>query len=168
MKKTEFYRQLLSRYRDNQATAKEMEVFFHLLETGELDRPFLKALKEEADNIQLGFTLPVRRFPAWKRWAAAAVFLLLAGAAGSYVLLSPAAAKRSLAAKTIKADVAPGGNKAVLILGNGKKILLDRAANGSLAHQGNVDIVKKGDGQIVYDAPAAGEKEADLNTIVVR
>ena len=46
--------------------------------------------------------------------------------------------------------VAPGGNKAVLTLAGGQKIILDSAAAGVLAEQGNTHVQKLGDGKLAY------------------
>jgi len=48
-------------------------------------------------------------------------------------------------------DVQPGGNKAILTLGNGATIILDSAHNGALAQQGNTQVVKTNDGQLLYN-----------------
>jgi ferric-dicitrate binding protein FerR (iron transport regulator) len=50
-------------------------------------------------------------------------------------------------------DIAPGGNKAVLTLADGKTIILDSAHNGLIAEQGNTAISKKQDGELAYDVP---------------
>jgi len=47
-------------------------------------------------------------------------------------------------------DIAPAGNKAYLILGNGKRIALNDAKDGVVATQANVHITKTADGQLVY------------------
>lgn len=47
-------------------------------------------------------------------------------------------------------DIAPGSNKAVLVLANGTKIVLDDAKNGQLAQQGNVQVIKQDSGQLTY------------------
>lgn len=68
-------------------------------------------------------------------------------------------------------DVAPGGNRAVLTLADGTEIILDSAANGSLAIQGNVRVVKSANGQIIYDMTSAagdlakGGGEMMMNTM---
>lgn len=49
-----------------------------------------------------------------------------------------------------KADILPGGSKAVLTLANGQKISLKDVNNGMLAEQANVQITKIADGQLVY------------------
>ena len=46
--------------------------------------------------------------------------------------------------------IVPGGNKAVLTLADGSKVILNDVNNGHLASQDNVEIQKTDDGQIVY------------------
>jgi len=92
-----------------------------------------------------------RRIPVYKKYgwaAAAAVLILLAG--GVYVWRMPAK-QPAVAVTQPESDVAPGGNKAMLILAGGKRIVLDSAANGSIARQGNVNIIKLSNGQLVYN-----------------
>lgn len=48
------------------------------------------------------------------------------------------------------ADVAPGGQKATLTLADGSVIVLDSTANGKIASQGGVGIIKKKDGELEY------------------
>jgi ferric-dicitrate binding protein FerR (iron transport regulator) len=47
-------------------------------------------------------------------------------------------------------NILPGGDKAVLTLADGSKIVLDTAANGTLAQQGGSKVIKIG-GQISYE-----------------
>jgi ferric-dicitrate binding protein FerR (iron transport regulator) len=56
--------------------------------------------------------------------------------------------------------VAPGGNRAVLTLAGGQKILLDSAAAGILAEQGNAQVKKVGDGKLAYEAGGGATKGA--------
>lgn len=87
------------------------------------------------------------------RWAAAAVILLVAGAA-AYFLLQP---KQPAGPATPPiADVkAPEKNRAMITLENGKTIYLDRANNGQLAAMGAVKLEKLANGQIRYTGKAA-------------
>ena len=77
------------------------------------------------------------------------------GSGGHYFLFFN---KKANKAEMVKANpsshevAAPDASRAMLKLDNGTMIYLDSARNGSLAAQGNVDILKTGDGQIVYDA----------------
>lgn len=73
---------------------------------------------------------PVRRIQ-WMRWVAAAV--ILAAIATSYLLLRPEKEKAVLSqAERFKNDVQPGRTGAVLVLSDGRTVLLDTARNGSL------------------------------------
>jgi transcription elongation factor len=51
-------------------------------------------------------------------------------------------AKNISCAQRFKNDVQPGSNKAVLTLGDGRKLDLDDAQNGTLAKQGNTAVIK--------------------------
>ncbi len=50
-----------------------------------------------------------------------------------------------------KVEILPGGNKAILILADGSRIDLKDAANGLLATEGNMKIVKTSDGSVSYE-----------------
>ena len=105
-------------------------------------------------------TTPVRRMPYW-RIAAAAVVLLIVTAAG--LLWMNHYSKNQVSKVDIKNDVAPGGNKAVLTLANGNTIILDNAANGTLANEGNSKVVKTSNGQLVYTVPGGNASVAIIN-----
>ena len=60
-------------------------------------------------------------------------------------------------------DVPPGGDRAILTLADGTKIVLDTASNGSLAQQGGIKVIKLG-GQLSYSAEN-GSTEVLYNTI---
>jgi ferric-dicitrate binding protein FerR (iron transport regulator) len=92
------------------------------------------------------------------RWAAvAAIFLMVIT---SVVILNKQQEKNAYVASkkpVVEQDRLPGGDRAVLTLADGSTILLDSASSGVLAHQGNTDIIKQSDGQIVYNS---GDNEA--------
>jgi ferric-dicitrate binding protein FerR (iron transport regulator) len=66
-------------------------------------------------------------------------------------------------------DKAPGGNKAVLTLANGRKIALDDVEAGNLAMQAGTRVTKSAGGEVIYEAapPANGKGAAGtvFNTI---
>ena len=96
----------------------------------------------------------VRMSPFWK-WAgiaAAACVVIIAGV----WLLQPAATstvKPVVQNKTSVPDLLPGRkNKAVLILADNKQIVLDSTGTGMLSMQGNAEVRKSGNGQIIYES----------------
>lgn len=68
--------------------------------------------------------------------------------------------------KHLQTDIRPGGEKAILTLADGTKIVLDSAANGNLANQGNVQIVKMANGQISYNLKGSARQDVMMNTML--
>jgi hypothetical protein len=98
----------------------------------------------------------------WRKYVAAAAILFFI--AGVYFWnrsnKNEVAITKDIAQQ--KADVAPGHDGAVLKLSNGNTIVLDSAANGTLANQGTTQVVKKANGQLVYNSQTG---EAQIETI---
>jgi len=61
-------------------------------------------------------------------------------------------------------DVAPGGNKAILTLSNGAKVVLNNIKNGDLATQAGATVIKK-DSLLSYQATKANVSQVLYNTI---
>lgn len=110
---------------------------------------------------------PVRHLSVRWRWVWAAASIGLVLGIGAYIrtINKKAAPARVSESQQLKADVQPGGNKAVLTLADGTTIVLDNAANGSLAQQGSAEVVKLGNGQIVYHRKGSAGKEVLWNTM---
>lgn len=168
---------LLDRYVGNNCTAKEEEEFMALLAQPENQAALQKLIDRVIENtgseIEMpdqvsAFVLqnilkndqrpviPIRNgrtvFSFWMR-IAAAVILILAGAA--YWI-----SDKGYSVKT-KVDgitpafshILPGGNRAVLITSDGSTIVLDSVQNGTVTQQGNAKINKQA-GLLIYDASA--------------
>lgn len=104
--------------------------------------------------------MPKRRTGTyWK--AAAAVLILLS--AGAYWFSRPVKQQVGTTVQAVE-DIAPGKNGAVLVLANGKEIVLDDAADGQVAQQGGVQIVKSG-GALAYEANGMEGTTLVYNTI---
>ena len=106
----------------------------------------------------------------WFRVAAAASVLLLL--AGGYLLFNrqeKGPDVKNIAQQPVekKNEVLPGGDKALLTLADGSVIILDTAAGGELANQGNISVQKLKNGQLVYKANTSTENSeaAAINTI---
>jgi len=97
----------------------------------------------------------------WRRFSVAAA-VLLALFAGGWLLRQHQHAEQQQA----MVRIAPGGNKAVLTLANGKQVVLTDAKNGSLAKQGNMTITKTADGKVAYQVTGdVGGASTAYNTI---
>lgn len=100
----------------------------------------------------------------WLRYAAAATLVLCAGA---YFLFRPATSNEIAqeSSSTPAQLIQPGGDKAKLTLADGTEVLLDSAGNGSIAMQGNTQIMKNADGQIVYGSNGSKAATNMMNTM---
>ncbi len=94
---------------------------------------------------------------------------------GAYLYFTRSAKDKTPAVtNAVTEDVAPGSNRAILKLADGKIIVLDSAGNGMIAKEGDVEIIKK-EGQIVYgseggvissrDNRSLGEGRTGYNTM---
>lgn len=176
---------LIYRQRSGELDEAEQETLNNWLAAGEQNRQLFRELssqdleaitRNEADPANLQASIErvylatginpgpariyINKWRTW-RWAAAVLFLAVAGAAG----LQLAKERNKPLAAIHNADVAPGSRKATLKLGNGTTIILDDAQNGVIANQGKTVIKKSGSGQLVYDASASVATEITYNTI---
>lgn len=102
-----------------------------------------------------------KRLLIWPRIVAAAAILIVL-AAGLYFYKG-----LNLKDDILAADIAPGGNKAILTLANGQKIVLNDAAKGELSKQSGISVSKSKDGELIYSVVDAdqGSTENIHNTI---
>ena len=167
---TDEARELLARYTKNDCTAEEKVLVerWYLKEAAGQAFPEARIdFSKEKAEIWTGIRIKAglssgRRIRAWVASAAAVLVVL---SAALYFFRSDQPQVPAVAGK--KADVIPGGNKAVLTLADGFSIILDQAGNGTVAKQGNVVINKTGDGELIYDASARSKNNAIVgyNTI---
>jgi ferric-dicitrate binding protein FerR (iron transport regulator) len=100
------------------------------------------------------------------RWIAVTAAACLLLVAGIYLLRSPSPATVTPSGPIgIISPIGPGGNKAVLTLGNGSSIVLDSIANGRLTGQGAEDVVKLADGKLQYRGGAGNGGKNDNNGV---
>jgi transmembrane sensor len=166
---------ILNRYSAGECSAAEKHLvdawYEKLVNTGELQwNEDEKALLQATIEARLLQSISQNEMPAAPRirfikrsywWAAAAVLIMLA--AGAYILNKQDKQPTIVKTKTpVPGDVAPGGDKAVLTLANGSSIVLDNAADGTLAQQGNANVVKLNDGQLLYK-PGEGKTGDSLS-----
>lgn len=109
------------------------------------------------------YNIRARVRPIYKWVAAAVVLVLIASGLWMYSRQSSRVGNAT-AVTTAAQDVAPGGDKAILTLGNGTKVVLDTAGNGAVTRQGNVTVVKL-NGQLAYNKQDGAATEVLYNTI---
>ncbi|MBS1606119.1 MAG: FecR family protein [Bacteroidetes bacterium] len=103
--------------------------------------------EEMMANLPSGPSLqPVRPIRWWKPAVAAAAVALLAIGAWLFMGRQPG---HQLVRTTVVPHTIPG-NKAILTLGDGTRMVLDSMSNGTLATQGNVSVIKLANGQLSY------------------
>lgn len=95
--------------------------------------------------------------------AAAAVVLLITGITLFKPSSKPEIKENQLA---LTPDVAPGGDKAILTLSDGRKIVLEDKPDGQVAAEGNMTIIKMNSGMLAYrSADKNANTASQLNTI---
>jgi len=104
-------------------------------------------------------------------WAAAAVILVMVSA-GIYMFYNHSVTQYPMALNNqsgrYKNDVAPGGDKAILILGDGSRVILDNTKNGTIGNQGNSKVLKIDAGKLAYNMQAGSKnipKVIPFNTV---
>lgn len=106
-----------------------------------------------------------------RKWiAAAAIFIVFLGGVSYFLIFNKTSNKIAgtvnLSQQNSKNDVAPGGNKAILTLGDGSTIVLDSAQNGILTQQGNTKVIKLNNGQLAYKLTKSNEElEIEYNSV---
>lgn len=120
-----------------------------------------KQKQQAMANLQIKQQIPAnlirKKLYTWLSGAAAAILIT-----GSVIYFSGG---DSLEKQATLANLQPGKNKAILTLANGSRITLDDAANGNLAQQSGVQIVKTKGGQLVYNATPTTANAHEQNTI---
>lgn len=105
-----------------------------------------------------------------KMWMVAASVIIILVAGVSYFFIkkngNEGLKENIVKSHTLKNDIEPGGNKAILTLANGSTIILDSAQNGALSHQGNATVIKLGSGKLSYQKVKENNLgEVHFNTI---
>jgi transmembrane sensor len=102
------------------------------------------------------------------RWAAAAAVMLLAALSSYFLWFSkPGETNKPVAVNVEQNDIKPGHEGAILVLSNGRQVVLDSAANGTVATEGQSQVVKK-NGQLVYEAGGVAAEEVFHTMITPR
>lgn len=173
-------RYLFDRYFTDSCTESERLEFLQMIREGRQDAVFLSVMQECWDRYAPEGQLPdevgervfervvrPRRRPDSHRWRwLVGVAALLAGCMAFIYFFKPGHPASAPVAHTVVHDVGPGGNRAILKLADGSTIVLDSAANGRLAQQGDVKVIKTQDGKLNYErAGQADMSVLNYNTV---
>lgn len=182
---------LLRQHADDIATDAELEQLETLLKTTAYDETTIALLTEvarETDSLPSGDE--ERLSAIWKKikepqsasagtsgklrqlgnktwwWAAAGLLLLISSLTFLFINQKQDTGQAiTTVHEQLKNDLAPGGNKAVLTLSDGSSIVLDTVQNGTLALQGNTEILKSDNGQLAYNSSKSPTPEMLYNTL---
>lgn len=166
---------IIENYVSGKATPQEIEfieAYYQHLEKGENvvqgNADELSALAEEgfkAVKHNIANSKTKSKLNPFYYYTAAAIILI---AFGIGVFYNTSDRKKILVAQEItkKIDVLPGGDKAILTLADGSKIILDDRANGDINKHAGVTIAKTVDGQLIYKVDVSSKTSSiSFNTI---
>ncbi|TZF82117.1 DUF4974 domain-containing protein [Pedobacter sp. BS3] len=102
----------------------------------------------------------IKRMIFWR--VAVAAMLIIALSFAGYFIINHNPQQQFAKTKSTN-DVAPGGNKAILILANGRKINLSDGPDNELVNQNGIKIYKKAGGQLVYDLTSSAKEPQNLH-----
>lgn len=165
--KKEFLR-LVESYLDGTATEKQtstVEKYFDLFsaEPDILDSVDKAEVRVIHDRLKLAIDTKIDQedkfYPVvpWT-YLSIAASVVLAATIGLYFYHSRQSQVKQFSQQAMVADVAPGGNKAILTLADGKKISLTDAKNGTIAQENGTSILKTTEGQLIYQ----GQKTSNV------
>jgi transmembrane sensor len=101
----------------------------------------------------------VRLWPQLRKFVSVAVVLFVLAGFGLFFWLKRTDLHKPLSAQTKygkNIEIKPGGDKAILTLANGSRIILDNVQNGIVATQSGISIRKDANGKVVFDASSVG------------
>jgi ferric-dicitrate binding protein FerR (iron transport regulator) len=158
--------QLIEKYQAGKATPEEkfrLNEWYHSFNDTEVEITMSEGLTELqlAERIKNQVVETIRtkheyeEMPSRPKWRKAAAVALIMVSLGVYFILPSKPAKQGIVKTTptktlLTGDIAPGGNKAVLILADGSAIILDSAVNGTISQQGNISVQKLENGLLIY------------------
>jgi ferric-dicitrate binding protein FerR (iron transport regulator) len=181
--------ELFRKYLENQCSPAEVNSLFAYFESAENESQLRQLITESLETVaseddgtqwasvtgesfdvikkqlkgKSGRVTSMLRGP-WFRVAAAAVILL--GTYMAYTLLNKTSPEKDIVkTETSTHDPGPGTDKGVLTLADGSTIILEKMENGTITRQGDITIIKKDGGQLVYTSLNEKPTEVLFNNI---
>lgn len=104
-------------------------------------------------------------FRFWSRIAAAAILIIAITVALFHFNSAEIVSEEAFVTGKFSKHSSAGGFGATLILANGKKITLSESANGELATEAGVRIVKEANGELVYEIVDGMREDHNVNKV---
>ncbi|MBN8836337.1 MAG: DUF4974 domain-containing protein [Sphingobacteriia bacterium] len=173
---------LLAKLSDNSLNQEEFDELCELLKDSELKTLFTDALLDGFEKAPFSYlgqeqldvmlhkvlipeakVVPIKRYRWLRVTAAAAIFMLAFVGIWYYYLGERGKVKSDNINAIARNDIeAPKATKAMITLSDGRLVALDSLQNGTLALQGNTQVVKNERGEIVYQsAGGSGQSIVD-------
>jgi len=167
--------QLIEKYQAGTATPEEKQVlhdWYHSFDdeqaeifSEDLREEFLEQHLLERLRASVKEEKPRGILSLLKRWQVAALLLLVPATIFVILTNKPAAPDAEAVAETrpVQQEILPGGDRALLILPDGKSIELDSLGNGLVVQEGNTSVEKAANGLLLYRA--SQEESGSDNTV---
>jgi ferric-dicitrate binding protein FerR (iron transport regulator) len=157
---------LYHRFLSNELSAGELETFLRMINDPEAEvtiSSLMDGTWQEMFETKEAVVRPMYK-RSWFRIAAAAVIICMATAVWLNLYKKDSVKPVANTETVTGNDIAAGKYKAKLTLADGSSIVLDSAAAGKLAQQGNTAVYNK-DGQLIYNAKDEKAGEMVYNTL---
>lgn len=138
---------LMAWYQDHNET----DVEWPSENAGEEEQVRLRMLMRLNQQINTPIIKPDTTRRLWYYISAAASVLVILGIATYFYYPQIHRSTRPTSIAQDVKDIGPGGNKAILTLGNGDKVVLEEAKNGLISQQGNASVNKTDSGSLFYN-----------------
>ncbi len=160
--------QLIEKYQAGKATPEEKQIlhdWYHSFDdeqaeihSDDLREEFLEQHLLERLRASVKQEKPRGILSLLTRWQVAALLLLVPATIFVILTNKPAAPDAEAVAETkpVQQEIFPGGDRALLILPDGKSIELDSLGNGLVVQEGNTSVEKAANGLLLYRASQEG------------
>lgn len=166
------FQKLLSQYKDGNCTPNEVRELFDFFKSHESDDVIEEDLRKEFDLIfnhsgeEESAPAKVIRLHRFRKYAiAVAASLVIIFSVYFFLVTRKSGSDKNLLVAN-KEVIVPGHNQAVLIMDNGKKVVLDSASVGQIAVLLGTVVSLDQNGELLYDASNAQQMERiSMNTV---